>query len=94
MIELRIIKVDKFNYFLVDNNNNSYNLKIQFYDIEKKPQVGDYIYINKNMLSSGNVFSFGSIVGEYGKNILDGNKEEIIIIKKGEELICLKRYYG
>lgn len=94
MVELRIMNVDKFYYYLVDNNGREYNLDIQFYDIDENPTVGDYIYINQEILNSSKEFSFGSIMGEYGKNILDGNKEEIIVVKRENELIYLKRYYG
>lgn len=94
MLELKIKNIDDLSYCLVDKDNREYNLSIQFYDLIDNPRVGDSIYMNQNMLNSSKSFSFGSIMGKYGKNILEGNKEEIIVVKSQNELIFLKRYYG
>ena len=93
MIELRIIKIDGYNYYLVDKNKKMYNLNIEFYDVDKNPSINDLIYINEKMLSE-RVLSFGSIKGIYGRNIESELDEDILVIKIGDEYIFLKRYYG
>jgi len=93
LIELRVLNIDNYNYTLVDKSDNKYNINIEFYDIDKCLNIGDYIYMNNELLNE-KVLSFGSVKGDYGKELLDTNRDEIIIIRMENELIYLKRYYG
>lgn len=95
MIGLQIIKIENDKYHLLDADGGKYILDIEFYDLDFLPSLSDYIYMDKCMLNDGNMFKFGSIMGSYGKNILDNNnKKEIVVIKRKNELVYLKRYYG
>ena len=51
MIKLIIENIDGYNYTLKDNDNNIYNINIEFYDIDELPKVGDIIYINNKLLN-------------------------------------------
>lgn len=45
MIKLKIINIDGYIYNLKDTKENNYTLNLEFFDIDKKPQIGDYIYV-------------------------------------------------
>ena len=96
MIKLIIESIDGYNYILKDSNNESYNINIEFYDIDVLPKVGDKIYINNKLLNkiNNNVVSFGKLDGIYGRKITDENDEDVIGISIHDKVIYLKRYYG
>lgn len=96
MIKLIIESIDGYNYILKDSNNKSYNINIEFYDIDVLPKEGDIIYINNKLLNkiNNNVVSFGKLDGIYGRKITDENDEDVIGISIHDKVIYLKRYYG
>ena len=96
MIKLIIENIDGYNYILKDSNNKSYNINIEFYDIDVLPKVGDIIYINNKLLNkiNNNVVSFGKLDGIYGRTITDENDEDVIGLSIQDKIIYLKRYYG
>ena len=96
MIKLIIENINGYNYTLKDNENNYYNLNIEFYDIDELPKVGDIIYINNKLLNkiNNNVVSFGKLDGIYGRKITDENDEDVIGVSIHDKVIYLKRYYG
>ena len=96
MIKLIIENINGYNYTLKDNENNSYNINIEFYDIDELPKVGDIIYINNKLLNKINnsVISFGKLDGIYGRKIADENDEDVIGVSIQDKVIYLKRYYG
>ena len=96
MNKLIIENIDGYNYILKDTNNKSYNINIEFYDIDVLPKVGDIIYINNKLLNkiNNNVVSFGKLDGIYGRTITDENDEDIIGLSIQDKIIYLKRYYG
>ena len=96
MNKLIIENIDGYNYILKDTNNKSYNINIEFYDIDVLPKVGDIIYINNKLLNkiNNNVVSFGKLDGIYGRKITDENDEDIIGLSIQDKIIYLKRYYG
>ncbi len=96
MIKLIIENIDGYNYILKDSNNKSYNINIEFYDVDVLPKVGDIIYINNKLLNkiNNNVVSFGKLDGIYGRTITDENDEDIISLSIQDKIIYLKRYYG
>ena len=79
MNKLIIENIDGYNYILKDTNNKSYNINIEFYDIDVLPKVGDIIYINNKLLNkiNNNVVSFGKLDGIYGRKITDENDEDM-----------------
>ena len=96
MIKLIIKNIDGYNYILKDSNNKSYNINIEFYDIDVLPKVGDIIYINNKLLNkiNNNIASFGKLDGIYGRTIIDENDEDVIGVSIHDKVIYLKRYYG
>ena len=96
MNKLIIESIDGYNYILKDSNNKSYNINIEFYDIDVLPKEGDIIYINNKLLNkiNNNVVSFGKLDGIYGRKITDENDEDVIGISIHDKVIYLKRYYG
>ena len=96
MNKLIIENIDGYNYILKDTNNKSYNINIEFYDIDVLPKVGDIIYINNKLLNkiNNNVVSFGKLDGIYGRKITDENDEDVIGLSIQDKIIYLKRYYG
>lgn len=96
MIELVIKDISGYNYYLIDKNGYEYNLNIEFYDLENKPKINDKIYMNKSLLSKpiNQTLSFGSLVGNYGRKITSSDDEDIIILKRNDKNIYLKRFYG
>lgn len=96
MIKLIIENIDGYNYKLKDNDNNLYNINIEFYDIDELPKIGDAIYINNKLLNkiNNNVVSFGKLDGIYGRKITDENDEDVIGVSIQDKVIYLKRYYG
>ncbi len=96
MIKLIIENIDGYNYILKDSNNKSYNINIEFYDVDVLPKVGDIIYINNKLLNkiNNNVVSFGKLDGIYGRTITDENDEDVIGLSIQDKIIYLKRYYG
>ena len=96
MNKLIIESIDGYNYILRESNNKSYNINIEFYDIDVLPKEGDIIYINNKLLNkiNNNVVSFGKLDGIYGRKITDENDEDVIGISIHDKVIYLKRYYG
>lgn len=98
MKELIINEINNFSYKLRDENNNIYNLKIEFHDYI--PKVGDKFMISEDLLKqiSNNLSAFGSLNDNTGRNIdiISENKllQEVIIIVSENNKIYLKRLYG
>ena len=95
MMRLIIESIEKNNYSLRDKDNNLYKFHILFYNIDKKPQVGDNIFMHKKLINTPNkILSFGPLNSKYGKNILSADDPDFIILIINNEQFNLKRYYG
>lgn len=95
MKKLIITKKDNYKYTLKDMENNEYQFNIEFYNIEKNPEVGDYLYISEKILQENNTFlNFGSLESEYGRKIESANDDDIVALIVNGEKIYLKRVYG
>lgn len=96
MHKLIIESIEGYNYILKDSDNKVYKLNIEFYDIEDKPSIGAYLYINQKLLNKINntMVSFGKLDGIYGREIKDENDEDIIGVSIKDKVTYLKRYYG
>ena len=92
--KLQIEEIDKYNYNLIDNQNNKYKLNISFYGLEKEPKSGDYLLINEKLLKEYALLSFGPLDGIYGRQIKSSDDEDVVILLLGNDRIYLKRYYG
>ena len=87
MIKVVIEKIiDKYNYVLKDVNNIEYKLNIEFIDLILN--IGDIIYLDKNLLNDNNLYTYGKV----NNTKLDLN-DYIKVITKDKEYL-LERYYG
>lgn len=99
MVKLEIVKNNNYEYILKDECGGIYDLSIGFWDIEYKPQIGDYIYMNEELLnprysgySTG--YTFGDLNSQYGKVITEKEDIDVIKIENDKIEIYLKRLYG
>lgn len=95
MKKLEINKIDNYQYELKDINNKIYYFNIEFYNLEKKPKIGDYIYMNEKLLKEEySILSFDILESKYGRNIQTEEDEDLVILLIDNERIYLKRVYG
>ena len=95
MKKLIITKKENYIYILKDIDNNEYQFNIEFYNIEKNPEVGDYLFISEKTLQENNTFlNFDSLESEYGRKIESANDDDIVALIVSGEKIYLKRVYG
>ena len=88
MIKTNILSINNYDYVLSDGNN-SYNLNLEFYDLDNKLNIGDIIYIPSKLLKNNSVYTYGKI----NENKKENTDEYIKIISNNKE-IYLQRYYG
>ncbi len=98
MIKLEIKEINGFNYIL-EGNDRTYSLNLEFFDIEETPEVKDYMYLNEKLLNKNYIeydtfYRFGSLGSEYGRENLKDDSPEIIILVINDKRIYLKRIYG
>ena len=89
-----IDKIDGYNYYLHDEDEKTYVLNIEFYDINTNIKEGDYFYINDDKLVNSRVLSFGPIPGIFGKNITSSDDKDLLVLVSNNKKLYLKRYYG
>lgn len=99
MIKLNIESIDSYKYTLKDEDENNYIINLDFFDVEKKPKVGNYIYINKELLNSeyegySTSYTFGSLENKYGKENISKYDIDVIKVVLDKMEIYLKRLYG
>ena len=93
MKKVTIKDKEDYIYHLIDDNNE-YELKIEFYDLNILPKKGDNFYLDEKLLREKILLSFGLINNNDGKDINLLKEDEILIVDNGKEKIYLKRYYG
>lgn len=93
MKKVTIKDKEDYIYYLTDNNNE-YELKIEFYDLNILPKKGDNFYLDEKLLREKILLSFDLINNNDGKDINLLKEDEILILDNGKEKIYLKRYYG
>ena len=93
--------VDKRNYVYTfeDEEGKPYNINLDFLDIEKKPEIGEYIFFNEELLNPrydgySTSYTFGSLDSKYGKNNISLDDVDVIKLVMEEKEIYLKRLYG
>ena len=99
MIKLKIENIKGYEYNLKDQSQNIYNLNLEFLDIKEKPEVGNYIYINNELLNKNysgysTSYTFGQLESKYGKENISLDDIDVIKIVKDNIEIYLKRIYG
>ena len=95
MEKLMIVKKDNYEYTLKDTDNKEYQFNMEFYNVEKDPEVGDYLFMSEKILQENNaVLSFDVLESKYGRKIARADDEDIAVLIINEEKIYLKRVYG
>lgn len=91
MIKLLIKSVEPYAYIL-SSEDKEYRLHLEFLGLEKKPTVGDYLYLPENIINEPNNYTFGLIGGIYAKK--KDIKDDIIKVVGNDYEYYLQRYYG
>ena len=99
MKKLEIIGIDNYQYTFKDSDNKIYSSIMNFYDIEEKPQIGDFLYLNEELLKNSNknysdYYCFGSLDDPTGREITDENSPDLVVVQSKEKSLKLKRLYG
>lgn len=99
MKKLQISKIKGYEYELKDSENNTYEIMMEFYDLNKELKINDYIYmaeelLNPNYKEYNNFYRFGKLNSIYGRKIKSAEDIDIIVVQINEELIHFQRYYG
>ena len=94
MIKCVIEKVEDYNYTIRDIENEMHILNMDFYGLEKKPSVGDCLYIKEELLNS-QVPLYFEVMPNLNKDafLLLNEKEFLLLIIENQEYY-LKRVYG
>lgn len=101
MKKLKIVEINDANYTLIDDEEKTYNLVIDFLDIERLPKENDIIIINEKLLDKKYedycfMYTFGNLDSKYGRNkdILEEVETLRIIYNDDNKEVMLKRLYG
>lgn len=94
MLKCQISQKDNYIYTLKDNNDNIYHLNMDFYGLTEKPQVGDYIYLDSELLKT-NIPLYFEVVTNANQNRFSAlSPQEIICLNHKNQKIYLVRVYG
>lgn len=99
MVKLKILNINNYEYNLIDEKEKKYTLNLEFFDLEKSPKIGDYIYMSVELLNprySGfsKNYTFGSLESKYGKENISLTDVDVIKVVISNLEIYLKRLYG
>ena len=99
MEKLKIFNIENNLYKLIDKNKNEYEFNLTFYDLEDKLNVGDYIYLNKELLNPSykeysTTYFFGPLDEQYGREIQTKDDIDLMKVKIKDKTIYLKRFFG
>ena len=99
MIKLKIIRCDNYTYKLKSESGEIYDLNIEFFDLDEKPNKRDYIYMSEELLNPiyegySKSYTFGSLQNIYGRDIIPEKDVDCIKVKINKKEILLKRLYG
>lgn len=99
MVKLKIININDYEYSLKDEEEHNYIINMEFFDVDEKPRIGDYIYINKELLNPkydgySTSYTFGSLENKYGKENIQMEDIDVIKVTLKNKEIYLKRLYG
>lgn len=99
MVKLKINRESEYMYILTNEQGKAYVFNLEFRDIEKQPQTGDYIFMNEMLLDKtyegySSMYTFGSLDSVYGRKNLPLEDIDVIKIVIEDVEIYLKRLYG
>jgi hypothetical protein len=87
-VKKTIIKeINKYDYTLVDNQNNEYVINIEFYS-NYKPQLGDVIYFDDIIINETNLYAFDEVYDTKNIDI----KDIIKVVHEDKEYYFQRRY--
>ena len=89
MKKLKIVEKNNYNYLLNTPEGEVFFINVEFLDIDKKPDIGDYIYLPESVLNNKNMYTYGKVL-----NNLQTEEEDIIKVIIDDQEIYLERYYG
>ena len=90
MISLRVLKKDGYLYTLEDDEQNQYELNLDFIDVDNTIEVDDMIEMNNDLLVHEKYtgLTFGKMDSSYGRgNLSIGDKDVIVLHKNGKEIL-------
>ena len=87
MIKLKIKSIDEYCNYVLENDNKTYEVNMNFMSINK-PSVEDYIYMPEKLLKENVSLNFGPVEND---NL---NEDEIIVLLNKENKIYLQRFFG
>lgn len=100
MLKLKIIDKNKYVYNLLDEKSErKYEMNLEFLNIENQPEIGNYIYMKKELLNPkyegySTSYTFGELESKYGKENIIIEDIDVIKLIEDEKEIYLKRLYG
>jgi hypothetical protein len=99
MMELKIVNIDGYKYNLEDKEKHKYVISLDFCDLAEKPKIGNYIFLNKELLDSkyegySTSYTFGNLESKYGKENISINDIDVVKVIIDKKEIYLKRLYG
>ena len=99
MVKLRIVDIDNYKYYLEDEYKNNYTINLEFFDLKEKLKIGNYIYMNKELLNSkyegySTSYTFGDLKSKYGKINISLDDIDVIKVVLDKTERYLKRLYG
>ena len=98
MKKMKIVNINGYEYEL-KNENNSYKIGLEFYDLDEKIGINDHIFMSEKLLDKNyeeydTFYRFGKLNGEYGRKLTTENTVDVIGLQIKEKIIYLQRYYG
>ena len=101
MKKLRILTINDVNYTLIDDEEKTYSLVIDFLDVNRLPKENDVIIIDERLLDKEYedycfMYTFGDLDSKYGRNkdTLQETETMKIVYSDDNKEVLLKRLYG
>ncbi len=100
MIELMIKeKGEHGKLVLQEKSGKLHSLIFEFYDIENKPEVGDTLVMDEELLDRNSEafaqpYAFGAMDSKYGRKESELDESELLGLQTKNGNIVLKRIYG
>ena len=101
MKKLKIIEINDVKYTLIDDEEKTYSLVIDFLDVKRLPKENDIIIIDERLFDREYedycfMYTFGDINSKYGRNkdTLQEVETMKIVYSDDSKEVLLKRLYG
>ena len=99
MKKLKIVEVDRDDYYMKDMDGKGVVLNLNFMNVDVIPKRDNYIFISEKLLDKNykeysSMYNFGPIGGIYGRKIENEDDADILIVEANGQKFYLQRYYG